>query len=215
MALLAFATQNATAGETIVVEVGTETGTYTRYNNEEGQYGYQYACAWTSTEYDTKMLEAYQAGKTDPYWNISVFDGRQVGLSDGDYTLFAPEGYVITGFRLNEATCLNQSAKKITVKDTGEEFEIEENGSATITVTGLSLESVTFNTVETSHPYMLTVVGGIDIMLKKGESDDTTGITMPEKKTASDGKMYDLTGRLIDNPTKGIFIKNGKKYIIK
>lgn len=33
---------------------------------------------------------------------------------------------------------------------------------------------------------------------------------------ASNGKIYDLSGRLINNPTKkGIYIKDGKKYIVK
>lgn len=44
-----------------------------------------------------------------------------------------------------------------------------------------------------------------------------TGIStvMTSSFAAKDDSYYDLTGRRVANPTKGIFIKNGKKYIFK
>ena len=44
--------------------------------------------------------------------------------------------------------------------------------------------------------------------------DETTGIKDVIVKTANDD-MYDLQGRRIVNPDKGIYIKNGKKVVIK
>ena len=44
--------------------------------------------------------------------------------------------------------------------------------------------------------------------------DETTGIKDVIVKTANDD-MYDLQGRRIVNPDKGVFIKNGKKVVIK
>lgn len=32
---------------------------------------------------------------------------------------------------------------------------------------------------------------------------------------SSDGKLYDLQGREVTEPAKGLYIKNGKKYIAK
>ncbi len=42
-----------------------------------------------------------------------------------------------------------------------------------------------------------------------------TGINSVKLDTPSDSKIYDLMGRQISNPTKGIYISNGKKYIVK
>jgi len=45
----------------------------------------------------------------------------------------------------------------------------------------------------------------------------TSGITSVEEDDASvrDGKIYDLQGRRVTTPTRGMYIKNGKKYIVK
>ncbi len=46
---------------------------------------------------------------------------------------------------------------------------------------------------------------------------DTTGInaTLNEGVEMTDGAIFDLSGRRVANPTKGIYIKNGKKFIVK
>lgn len=46
---------------------------------------------------------------------------------------------------------------------------------------------------------------------------DTTGIdaTLNEGVEMTDGVIFDLSGRRVANPTKGIYIKNGKKFIVK
>ena len=45
----------------------------------------------------------------------------------------------------------------------------------------------------------------------------TTGInaTLNEGVEVTDGVIFDLSGRRVANPTKGIYIKNGKKFIVK
>lgn len=43
----------------------------------------------------------------------------------------------------------------------------------------------------------------------------TMGINSVKLDVPSDSKIYDLMGRQISNPTKGIYISNGKKYIVK
>jgi len=43
----------------------------------------------------------------------------------------------------------------------------------------------------------------------------TTGINSVKSDVPSDSRIYDLMGRQISNPTKGIYIRNGKKYIVK
>ncbi|MBQ6064720.1 MAG: DUF4859 domain-containing protein [Prevotella sp.] len=42
-----------------------------------------------------------------------------------------------------------------------------------------------------------------------------TGISNVVEKNGKDGKTYDLSGRMVNNPAKGIYIQNGKKYVVK
>ena len=49
-----------------------------------------------------------------------------------------------------------------------------------------------------------------------GDEDDTTGIDVVRGRMEEvRGVFYDLSGRRVENPTKGLFIVNGKKVIIK
>ena len=43
----------------------------------------------------------------------------------------------------------------------------------------------------------------------------TTSINSITNETMENDAWYTINGTKIDNPTKGIYIKNGKKYIIK
>lgn len=51
------------------------------------------------------------------------------------------------------------------------------------------------------------------ITLRIGEG--TTNLEALQKGIVENGKVYDLQGRIIENPDKGIYIKNNKKIIIK
>ena len=42
-----------------------------------------------------------------------------------------------------------------------------------------------------------------------------TGISNVVEKNEKNGKTYDLIGRMVNNPAKGIYILNGKKYVVK
>jgi len=44
---------------------------------------------------------------------------------------------------------------------------------------------------------------------------DTTGINATLNEGVENGIIFDLSGRRVANPTKGIYIKNGKKFIVK
>ena len=45
--------------------------------------------------------------------------------------------------------------------------------------------------------------------------DAATGIENVKVETNSDGVMYDLMGRKVENPAQGIYVKNGKKFIVR
>jgi hypothetical protein len=49
-----------------------------------------------------------------------------------------------------------------------------------------------------------------------GSGGETTGIeTMSEVRGVMSDVWYDLQGRRVENPTKGVYIKNGRKVVIK
>lgn len=54
-------------------------------------------------------------------------------------------------------------------------------------------------------------VGGFNII----EDNDPTGINNVNVETKKDNVVYDLQGRRVSNPTKGIYIVNGKKVLVK
>lgn len=71
-----------------------------------------------------------------------------------------------------------------------------------------------------AHRAYLVVAGGPSNargFLGFGDDDNTTGISLPEAVVIeNDGPIYDLSGRrIIGQPQKGIYVKNGKKVVIK
>ena len=54
-----------------------------------------------------------------------------------------------------------------------------------------------------------------EVRLLKVEEDTPTAIQGVEVKDNADNTVYDLMGRRVFNPTKGIYVVNGKKVIIK
>jgi len=57
---------------------------------------------------------------------------------------------------------------------------------------------------------------GHGILLKKAVlKAGTTGIKAPKAIAADDAPIYNLAGQRVTKPAKGIYIKNGKKFIVK
>lgn len=44
---------------------------------------------------------------------------------------------------------------------------------------------------------------------------ETTGIDGVKRETITDDRYYNLKGQQVENPTKGLYIKNGKKVVVK
>jgi hypothetical protein len=71
-----------------------------------------------------------------------------------------------------------------------------------------------------AHRAYLVVAGGPSTargFLGFDDDDNTTGIGLPEAVVVEgDGPVYDLSGRLVTGqPQKGVYVKNGKKVVIK
>lgn len=85
---------------------------------------------------------------------------------------------------------------------------------------GFYLYTPSDGTTIPAHRAYLVVVGGPSNargFLGFGDDDNTTGIRLPEAAVIeADGPVYDLSGRRVaGQPVKGIYVKNGKKYVIK
>ena len=69
-------------------------------------------------------------------------------------------------------------------------------------------------TIGANKAYLTYSGGGAPSFLNFVEGN-VTGIEMPKAATTnSDAKVYDLQGRQVTNPTKGLYIVNGKKVFI-
>ena len=48
-----------------------------------------------------------------------------------------------------------------------------------------------------------------------GDDDDTTGIDVNSREPMANDIWYNLQGQRVDKPGKGLYIRNGKKVLIK
>ena len=47
------------------------------------------------------------------------------------------------------------------------------------------------------------------------DSEGTTGINDVQKRVSEQNVYYNLQGQRVDNPGKGLYIKNGRRVVIK
>ena len=71
-------------------------------------------------------------------------------------------------------------------------------------------------TIPAGKAYLVIGVSGAREFIGFGDDNDKTGIqTIDNGKLTNDNAYYDLQGRRVAQPTKGLYIVNGKKVIIK
>ena len=61
----------------------------------------------------------------------------------------------------------------------------------------------------------LSGISANELKVDFGESGDVTGIAEVSTKKKFNGAFYNLAGQKVAQPTKGLYIVNGKKVIIK
>ena len=136
----------------------------------------------------------------------------------GTWTMTAGKGYRIVGFYAN---LYNGSSTKCTYTINGGEEQplntwaynavsLKDQNLDKLTIviksaTGSSVELYMYNDVDAYKRFYVAVC----------EGDAATGIKNVETETKEDNKIYDLQGRQVTNPHKGIYIVNGKKRVIK
>ncbi|MBR6252023.1 MAG: hypothetical protein IKR17_12655 [Bacteroidales bacterium] len=80
----------------------------------------------------------------------------------------------------------------------GEEVEVTKNEDGTFTVTATDKGDIVFT-----------------VALAKEETTPTPVNNIIADELNGDNTIYDLSGRKVVNPTRGIYIKNGKKFVVK
>ena len=68
-------------------------------------------------------------------------------------------------------------------------------------------------TIKGTRAYLKAKTAGAKVRMIIDE--EATGIEGIAADAVQNGKVYDLSGRLVKNPTKGLYIQNGKKYFVK
>ena len=66
-----------------------------------------------------------------------------------------------------------------------------------------------------TRAYIKATTAGARITSLVIDGEETTGIMNVEQGTVSFGKVYNMQGQQVKNAQKGIFIQNGKKFVIK
>ena len=143
------------------------------------------------------------------------------GTSGTTYDIFYPNGRGMTTALTMDDTdnCLKGCVEATPVN------AADENNSYFI-LSGGVFKRITQNGQCKANRAYIKIGGGPDINVPvvPGESqalalsfpgDDTTGITTHEVQNAQSDAWYTLQGTQVNQPSKGIFIKNGKKVVIK
>ena len=161
--------------------------------------------------------------------NITVYtisDETGVGAhleTIGESQIAGGQGYIISGVKgatvplLPVTAAVTAPAGNLLVAGTGEKVYggyilAYKKGDAeakfwAISSTGLAVPA------NRSYLPAGTPTRGLEFLLGNGYIDDVTGINGVNAGAASEGAIYDLQGRRVNNATKGVYIINGKKVI--
>jgi pectate lyase len=130
-----------------------------------------------------------------------------------DYTINLPAGITITSVEVTAYTNV----------DTGDLAYVSKLGANEFNTDSGTFPLRTGKTIET-HEYTLSTPASGSMTIRFGNNQATaviklismtTGISTVRKTQSADDTFYNLQGARVDNPTKGIYIQNGKKVVIK
>lgn len=130
-----------------------------------------------------------------------------------DYTINLPAGVTITSVEVSAYTNV----------DTGDLAYVSKLGTNEFNTDSGTFPLRTGKTIET-HKYVLSTPASGSMVIRFGGNQATavikltsltTSIQSVSKDIKNDGIFYNLQGIRVDNPTKGLYIQNGKKIIIK
>ena len=152
-----------------------------------------------------------QFNDSHKFYALGLIDGTETMASaPTTYTLSVSEGYFITGYSLTynpsaggRVTLTNEYGYSETPASIKNDYVMSAND--------LHTSSTTFTVTGTSAGYAITTV---NFTVTVG-TETGTGIDEVESESEMVKTIYDLLGRKVENPSKGIYIINGKKVLVK
>ena len=177
--------------------------------------------------YFAKMKKLAQQGDIVPAQTAVVLECNSTNPADNQ---LLPQGDEITQTSDNRlcGTFFGAAINGLTVKDgTGTERNVTRDNIRAVNInTNDSRNPIGFykvNSTVTTIPgnKAFLVLTNAEAQAKsfvlEFEDGSTTGIETIEtsKNSTEDGVYYDLQGRRVENPTRGVYIVNGKKVVIK
>ena len=152
-----------------------------------------------------------EVAKTKQVVDIAAYEGViLVGDTEEDTFLLLHPDAATSNFRDN---ILSGTTTRLT---------IEEEDKTSILVLGNGGKGVGFynpssTTLKENRAYLLAdyVTGEATNGLRLEFGGETTGITATETLNNDNAPIYDLSGRRVAQPTKGIYVKGGKKIYVK
>lgn len=165
---------------------------------------------WTSTSTSPQLT--FSSGTAN---NMSSTDDDlliHVGskTSSCTYTLTVTSSdYVITGYKFDFSNHNHTNAITLTVG--GETFTTSQTAQHA-EVTGLNSQTATFDIAGANSPVRLQ---DFYVMVRSTKGSSETGIEDVTADKSTVRLVYDLQGKRVMQPTKGIYIVNGEKVILK
>ena len=138
------------------------------------------------------------------YWNGNA-DNTFTGWDDGHPFIiyrYKPHPYFTVSYK-----CIDDDGNLL-----GEGERYVKGGDQFAMLTPI-FEGYTFKESDTVYEELARVAKNIDITLTYTNGE--TGVIEVKGENGKVKTIYDLQGRKVDNPTKGIYIINGKKILIK
>ncbi len=180
---------------------------------------------WATFSDATNILDfanAYPAGLTA--YQITGYSGTTVTKSAIDAPVAASTGLLLNGTASTtyyvpiEASASADVSGNLLVAGTGAEINAE--SGKTKYVLGVNGSEAEFQKIVS---YAATVPVGKAYLQFNEEInarslsffDESTGINTVKKAEAANGKYFNLAGQRIAKPTKGLYIVNGKKIVVK
>lgn len=177
-----------------------------------------------------KLYDIRLSGNADQQNEIEfvVLKEGETVKQNTPYIIMAKEAGTYT-IETSKATVFNPNTKPVWCANTEMTFYLKGNYQSTKiapnTYAILEGESVIptetettikpmrwFLSAEAKSPYITAQVPALKL---KVYANDVTGIQSIPSETKATGAWYGLDGKTVDKPQKGIFVKNGKKYLCK
>ena len=164
-------------------------------------------------EVQTAMVDMTEAMKVLKYDDLkSLITKDNVMKSINEEGVFMEEGInpVFDGIFLNSQGFFDENGS-ITI-EVDDKASVDNKAAFTITNTGGALEApidTKFGFEDKDGWYYVFNVTLVDA----SKYDELMGITEITPRAKNDGAIYDLSGRRVNNVTKGIYIKNGKTFV--